>query len=43
MNGHYVEGLQLDVDQSFPTLPAGCHFELNRVAQQIMLDKASSH
>jgi len=31
-------GLQREVEQDFPTLPAGCHIELDRVAQRIVLD-----
>ena len=30
-------GLQRDVEQGFPTLPAGCHIELDRVAKEIVL------
>ncbi|BCJ65840.1 DUF3427 domain-containing protein [Polymorphospora rubra] len=31
-------GLQRDIDHGFPTLPAGCHIHLDRVAKQIVLD-----
>jgi superfamily II DNA or RNA helicase/HKD family nuclease len=38
LNGASRRGLQREVEQGFPTLPAGCHIELDRVAQQIVLD-----
>src|SRR3954451_3136092 len=38
LNGATRRGLQREVEQGFPTLPAGCHIELDRVAQQIVLD-----
>lgn len=38
LTGSSRRGLQRDVEQGFPTLPAGCHIELDRVAQQIVLD-----
>jgi superfamily II DNA or RNA helicase/HKD family nuclease len=38
LTGSSRRGLQQDVEQGFPTLPAGCHIELDRVAQQIVLD-----
>ncbi|MCW2899285.1 MAG: type restriction protein res subunit [Streptosporangiaceae bacterium] len=37
LTGSSRRGLQRDVEQGFPTLPAGCHIELDRVAQQIVL------
>ena len=36
--GSSRRGLQRDIEQGFPTLPAGCHIELDRVAEQIVLD-----
>ena len=38
LTGSSRRGLQRDVEHGFPTLPAGCHIELDRVAQQIVLD-----
>src|SRR3954451_11103148 len=38
LTGSSRRGLQRDVEQGFPTLPAGCHIELDRVAQQLVLD-----
>jgi superfamily II DNA or RNA helicase len=38
LTGSSRRGLQRDVEQGFPTLPAGCHIELDRVAEQIVLD-----
>src|SRR3954452_15628581 len=38
LNGATRRGLQREVEQGFPTLPAGCHIELDRVAQEIVLD-----
>ncbi|MGK5112018.1 DUF3427 domain-containing protein [Geodermatophilus sp. CPCC 205506] len=38
LTGTSRRGLQRVVEQGFPTLPAGCHIELDRVAQQIVLD-----
>ncbi len=38
LTGSSRRGLQRDVEQGFPTLPAGCHIELDRVAQRIVLD-----
>jgi superfamily II DNA or RNA helicase len=38
LTGSSRRGLHRDVEQGFPTLPAGCHIELDRVAQQIVLD-----
>ena len=38
LTGSTRRGLQRDIEQGFPTLPAGCHIELDRVAQQIVLD-----
>ncbi len=38
LTGSSRRGLQRDVEQGFPTLPAGCHIELDRVAQQVVLD-----
>ncbi|NEK57038.1 DUF3427 domain-containing protein [Geodermatophilus sabuli] len=38
VTGTSRRGLQRVVEQGFPTLPAGCHIELDRVAQRIVLD-----
>ena len=38
LTGSSRRGLQRDVEKGFPTLPAGCHIELDRVAHQIVLD-----
>lgn len=38
LTGSSRRGLQRDVEQGFPTLPAGCHIELDRVAERIVLD-----
>ncbi|MBY3555760.1 DUF3427 domain-containing protein, partial [Modestobacter lapidis] len=38
ITGASRKGLQREVEQEFPTLPAGCHIELDRVAQRIVLD-----
>ncbi|MBM7808306.1 superfamily II DNA or RNA helicase [Geodermatophilus bullaregiensis] len=38
LTGSSRRGVQRDVEQGFPTLPAGCHIELDRVAQRIVLD-----
>ncbi|WP_369134653.1 DUF3427 domain-containing protein [Modestobacter sp. I12A-02662] len=38
LTGASRRGLQREVEQEFPTLPAGCHIELDRVAQRIVLD-----
>lgn len=38
LTGSTRRGLQRDVEQGFPTLPAGCHIELDRVAEQIVLN-----
>src|ERR687894_1624205 len=38
LTGSSRRGLQRAVEQGFPTLPAGCHIELDRVAQRIVLD-----
>ncbi|MBB3086654.1 DUF3427 domain-containing protein [Geodermatophilus sabuli] len=38
LTGTSRRGLQRVVEQGFPTLPAGCHIELDRVAQRIVLD-----
>src|SRR3954449_13449714 len=37
LNGATRRGLQREVEQGFPTLPAGCHIELDRVAAEIVL------
>jgi superfamily II DNA or RNA helicase len=37
LNGASRRGLQREVEQGFPTLPAGCHIELDRIAQEIVL------
>lgn len=38
LTGSSRRGLQREVEQGFPTLPAGCHIELDRVAERIVLD-----
>src|SRR3712207_9333996 len=38
LTGSSRRGVQRDVEQGFPTLPAGCHIELDSVAQRIVLD-----
>ncbi|WP_448616207.1 DUF3427 domain-containing protein [Modestobacter sp. URMC 112] len=38
LTGASRRGLQREVEQEFPTLPAGCHIELDRVAQRIVLE-----
>jgi superfamily II DNA or RNA helicase len=38
LTGSSRRGLQRDVEQGFPTLPAGCHIQLDRVAERIVLD-----
>ncbi|WP_138732040.1 DUF3427 domain-containing protein [Modestobacter excelsi] len=38
LTGASRRGLQREVEQEFPNLPAGCHIELDRVAQRIVLD-----
>ena len=38
LTGVSRRGLHGEVDKGFPTLPAGCHIELDRVAQEIILD-----
>lgn len=38
LNGTNRRGLVREVEHGFPTLPAGCHIELDRVAQRIVLD-----
>ncbi|MCV2488243.1 DUF3427 domain-containing protein [Geodermatophilus sp. YIM 151500] len=38
LTGSSRRGLQRDVEAGFPTLPAGCHIELDRVAQQVVID-----
>ena len=38
LTGSSRRGMQRDVEQGFPLLPAGCHIELDRVAQHIVLD-----
>src|SRR5262249_19159828 len=38
LTGASRRGLAEDVEQDFPTLPAGCHIELDPVAKQIVLD-----
>jgi superfamily II DNA or RNA helicase len=45
LNGASRRGLQREVEQGFPTLPAGCHIELDRVAQEVVLNniKQSLH
>ncbi|MGY1632228.1 DUF3427 domain-containing protein [Geodermatophilus sp. SYSU D01186] len=37
LTGSSRRGVQRDVEAGFPTLPAGCHIELDRVAQEIVL------
>lgn len=38
LTGAFRRGLQREVTAGFPTLPAGCHIELDRVAQEIVLE-----
>src|SRR4051794_20919253 len=38
LTGTSRRGLQRDVEQGFPTLPAGCHIAMDRVAQEIVMD-----
>lgn len=38
LTGSSRRRLQRDVEQGFPTLPAGCHIQLDRVAQEIVLE-----
>jgi superfamily II DNA or RNA helicase/HKD family nuclease len=38
LTGSSRRGLARDVENDFPTLPAGCHIQLDRVAKQIVLD-----
>ncbi|SNS79227.1 Superfamily II DNA or RNA helicase [Geodermatophilus pulveris] len=38
LTGSSRRGVPRDVEQGFPTLPAGCHIELDRMAQRIVLD-----
>ncbi len=38
LTGATRRGLARDVEQDFPTLPAGCHIQLDRVAKQVVLD-----
>ena len=38
LTGSSRRELQRDVEQGFPTLPAGCHIELDRIAERIVLD-----
>ncbi|RBY84304.1 DUF3427 domain-containing protein [Blastococcus sp. TF02A-26] len=38
LTGSSRRGLQRDVEQAFPRLPAGCHIQLDRVAEKIILD-----
>jgi superfamily II DNA or RNA helicase len=38
LNGASRRGLVREVEQGFPTLPAGCQIQLDRVAQDIVLD-----
>lgn len=38
LTGSSRRGLQRDVEQGFPTLPAGCHIQLDRVAERVVLD-----
>ncbi|MDK3256599.1 DUF3427 domain-containing protein [Blastococcus capsensis] len=42
LTGSSRRGLQRDVEQGFPLLPAGCHIELDRVAQQLVLENIKS-
>ena len=37
LTGVEPAGCQRDVEHGFPTLPAGCHIELDRVAQELVL------
>ncbi|WP_029433141.1 DUF3427 domain-containing protein [Blastococcus sp. URHD0036] len=38
LTGSSRRGLQRDVEQGFPRLPAGCHIQLDRVAERVVLD-----
>jgi superfamily II DNA or RNA helicase/HKD family nuclease len=38
LTGSTRRGLARDVEHDFPTLPAGCHIHLDRVAKKIVLD-----
>ena len=38
LTGTTRRGLAREVEHDFPTLPAGCHIQLDRVAKQIVLD-----
>ena len=38
LTGATRRALDRDIEQGFPTLPAGCHIELDRVAKEIVLD-----
>ncbi|GAA2493565.1 DUF3427 domain-containing protein [Winogradskya humida] len=38
LTGTTRRALARDVEQDFPTLPAGCHIELDRIAKRIVLD-----
>jgi len=38
MLGRTRRQIEQDIQDGFPTLPSGCHIELDRVAQQVILD-----
>jgi superfamily II DNA or RNA helicase len=42
LTGSSRRGVVRDVDHDFPTLPAGCHIHLDRVAKRIVLDNVRS-
>ena len=42
LTGSTRRGVVRDVEHDFPTLPAGCHIHLDRVAREIVLDNVRS-
>jgi superfamily II DNA or RNA helicase/HKD family nuclease len=42
LTGRSRRALERDITTGFPTLPAGCHIQLDRVAQKIVLDNVRS-
>ena len=42
LTGVSPEALALEIERGFPTLPAGCHVELDRVASSLVLDNVRS-
>lgn len=42
LTGTTRRGLQREIEHGFPTLPAGCHLSLDRVATQVVLDNVRS-